>query len=259
MILRNATLKYKGYDPSTLTKGSHKRVCCSCDLCGRVRYVKYNQYRKLCKSCSYKFGKDAHNWRGGKVTLICQYCKKEYIKMVCLKNTSKFCSKKCMGKWQSENVIGENSPTWNGGSIILICKYCNKEYKKQKYYRDTSKFCSKRCQSKWRSENLISENSPTWKGGITNNPYCSKFNEQLKEKIRNKYNRRCFICGKPESENLTKSGKQRKLSVHHIDRNKQQGCNNNDWCLIPVCLKHHNYLHTNLWEARIKYLINYFK
>ena len=54
MILQQATLKYKGYDPSTLTKGSHKRVCCSCDLCGRVRYVNYQNYRNLCYLCSIK-------------------------------------------------------------------------------------------------------------------------------------------------------------------------------------------------------------
>ena len=57
MILRNATIQYKGYDPLTLSKGSEKRVCCICDQCGRVRYRTYNNYNRtgdLCKSCSSK-------------------------------------------------------------------------------------------------------------------------------------------------------------------------------------------------------------
>jgi hypothetical protein len=53
MILRNATIKYKGYDPSTLSKGSHKRICVSCDICGRVRWQRIYAVRSLCKSCSH--------------------------------------------------------------------------------------------------------------------------------------------------------------------------------------------------------------
>lgn len=54
MILRNATIKYKGYDPLTLSKGSHKRICVSCDICGRIRYVNYQDYRSLCVKCTNK-------------------------------------------------------------------------------------------------------------------------------------------------------------------------------------------------------------
>lgn len=59
VILREATIKYKGYDPNTLTKGSHKRVCISCDECGRVRWQSYKRYQNLCVSCSNKINK--HN------------------------------------------------------------------------------------------------------------------------------------------------------------------------------------------------------
>jgi hypothetical protein len=97
-----------------------------------------------------------------------------------------------------------------------------------------------------------------WDGFATNSPYCEKFNESCRESNRDKYDRECFICGKPESKNFTKSGKLRKLSVHHIDMNKQQGCNDNEWKLVPVCLNHHGMLHTELWEARIKYLLRNF-
>lgn len=52
MILREATIKYKGYDPNDLTPGSSKRICVVCDHCGRVRYVRKRDYSDLCQKCT---------------------------------------------------------------------------------------------------------------------------------------------------------------------------------------------------------------
>ena len=54
MILREATIKYSGNDPNTLSKGSAKRICCSCDGCGRVRWSTKLAYRDLCVLCGHK-------------------------------------------------------------------------------------------------------------------------------------------------------------------------------------------------------------
>lgn len=86
---------------------------------------------------------------------------------------------------------------------------------------------------------LCGSNSPHWKGGISFEPYCPKFNKQLKERIRNKYDRKCFNCDKDEKDNKYINGKQAKLSVHHIDYDKQQGCNGKRWELIPLCSRCH--------------------
>lgn len=54
MILREMTIEKYGYDPSTLTKGSHKRVCISCDDCGSIRDSEYRtsfSLKHLCKKC----------------------------------------------------------------------------------------------------------------------------------------------------------------------------------------------------------------
>ena len=40
-----------------------------------------------------------------------------------------------------------------------------------------------------------------WKGGITKDPYCEFFTEDVKEHIREKHGRRCFLCNKTEEEN----------------------------------------------------------
>ena len=44
------------------------------------------------------------------------------------------------------------------------------------------------------------ENHPGWKGGISNAPYCEKFNDDLRERIRAFFNYECFMCGKTKEE-----------------------------------------------------------
>ena len=72
-----------------------------------------------------------------------------------------------------------------------------------------------------------------WKGGVSESQYCHKFNERIKEEVREKYERECFSCGKSEENNG------RKLDVHHIDFNKEQGCADHKWVLIPLCISCH--------------------
>jgi len=85
---------------------------------------------------------------------------------------------------------------------------------------------------------------PAWKGGTSFYPYCPKFNEVLKEQIRNKYNRKCYTCGKNEVDNYLSNGRTIKLSVHHIDRDKEQGCNGKKWALVPMCVSCHAKVHS---------------
>ena len=83
------------------------------------------------------------------------------------------------------------------------------------------------------------ENNPNWNGGVSFEPYCPKFNFALKEKIRDTYNRKCYFCGKTEEENG------RRLDIHHIDDDKQQGCAGKVWFLIPLCISCHTTLHND--------------
>jgi len=69
-----------------------------------------------------------------------------------------------------------------------------------------------------------------WKGGSSFEPYSSDFNEALKEKIRNRDNRTCQLCGIKEEE------LNRKLDVHHIDYDKKN-CNEEN--LISLCKSCH--------------------
>lgn len=89
------------------------------------------------------------------------------------------------------------------------------------------------------SKSLSGEKCHLWKGGKSFDPYCPKFNNRKKEEIREQYDRKCYICGRSEEDNKYKSGKQIKLSVHHIDEDKEQGCNGKGWKLIPLCIHCH--------------------
>ena len=85
----------------------------------------------------------------------------------------------------------------------------------------------------------------------TNKNYCPKFDNECRESNREKYDRCCFLCGKTEADN------ERKLSVHHVDMNQDQGCDGHVWKLVPVCGSCHNKIHNLIWCARIEYLLKY--
>ena len=69
-----------------------------------------------------------------------------------------------------------------------------------------------------------------WEEYVSFEPYCRLFNEKKKEEIRNRDNRVCRLCNKNEILNC------RRLSVHHIDGDKMQGCNDKKWYLASLCL-----------------------
>ena len=79
---------------------------------------------------------------------------------------------------------------------------------------------------------------PNWQGGKSYEPYCPKFNDKLKEDIRVAFDHKCFICGTSENG--------RKLSVHHVDYNKGQGCGQR-WSLVPLCRSCHMKTGYNRW------------
>lgn len=78
--------------------------------------------------------------------------------------------------------------------------------------------------------------------------YCPKFNESCRESNHEKYRRRCFICNKTEKKNG------QKLSVHHVDMDKAQGCESN-WKLVPLCKSCHAKAHNDEMIARLGYIL----
>lgn len=86
------------------------------------------------------------------------------------------------------------------------------------------------------------EFSPAWRGGISFEPYCPKFNENLKLRVREFFENRCLMCGMTENEN----GK--RLSVHHVTYDKMTCCNETPVIFAALCHRHH--CQTNRWDRQ---------
>lgn len=82
--------------------------------------------------------------------------------------------------------------------------------------------------------------NPNWRGGRASLPYCPAFTNELREEVREAFGRKCFLCNKPENG--------RKLSVHHVDYLKSQGCRGHKWGLIPLCTACHARTNVNRWR-----------
>lgn len=92
-----------------------------------------------------------------------------------------------------------------------------------------------------------------WDGFISFGKYCPKFNKAFKESIREKFGRKCFGCDKTEEENG------RKLSVHHVNYDKNCGCDGNYCEFVPLCNKCHPMTNGNreMWERLIMNVLSY--
>jgi hypothetical protein len=95
------------------------------------------------------------------------------------------------------------------------------------------------------------ENSHAWRGGKSFEPYCPKFNKFVREEIRERFDRACLLCGTHENG--------RRLSIHHVDYNKNDMCNGMKWALIPLCTSCHaknKFRSTFLFQSMDKLLGN---
>lgn len=78
------------------------------------------------------------------------------------------------------------------------------------------------------------EQCPNWRGGISFEPYCKKFDEDLKNRVREFFKRCCYVCGKTEEDNG------RKLDVHHVNYNKDTCCDDSKPLFVPLCRSCHS-------------------
>ena len=259
-----------------------EKVVKICEICGKEFPMSpsLSQQRFCSRKCQSKWqsearsGENCPRWKGGKVIKVCEVCGKEFSVNHCQADVLRCCSRECQGKWRSENMRGENNPLWKE-KVVKICEICGKEFFVHPSQSNSRRCCSRGCKGKWISENMSGENSPffgktpslevrkrvsatlqgisydDWESFAEDQPYCPKFNEVCRESNREKYDRCCFLSGTTEAKN----GK--KLSVHHIDMDKNQGCDGHAWKLVPLSTKWHGHAHTPTWMARIQYLLNH--
>lgn len=97
-------------------------------------------------------------------------------------------------------------------------------------------------------DKISGENGSNWKGGITKDPYPQDWNDMLRDSIRQRDNYMCQECGIHQDE---LDGFHKRLSVHHIDYNKDNLNPNN---LITLCVKCHTKTNYNreYWKEYFK-------
>jgi len=150
----------------------------------------------------------------------CKYCNKEFFVFPSKvkNNRGVFCSRKCFGKWRSENTKGENNPAWKGGKIKKNCNFCGKSFY---IFPSTSinyswgKFCSKKCMGEWKSKNETGQKNNNWKGGMK---FWNKRHETSSFKYKNWHskilkrdNYTCYLC-----KDKGRKGHPLYLEAHHI-------------------------------------------
>jgi hypothetical protein len=105
------------------------------------------------------------------------------------------------------------------------------------------------------SEANKGEKSHLWKGGISFAPYCQKFNNEFKERVREFFGRECVECGAPEEDNGER------LNVHHVNFRKDACCAEDVTPLfVTLCRScHAKTSHNNrvFWEFWFTELINH--
>lgn len=159
------------------------------------------------------------------------------------------------GKHHSEETKKKLSESMSGKNHPNFGKHLPEETKLKQREKKLGISLTKEHKQKI-SDATIGENNPRWLGGIAYLPYCYKFNNKLKEEIRERDGRICQNCGKTEEENG------RKLDVHHIHYDK-------DNCypdLISLCRICNTIANSNrtYWEEhfmeklRKRNLLNYF-
>lgn len=196
-----------------------------------------------------KFGyysRDLKPKSGKKIFAACDDCGK--VRVLHKSGYHAFC-RSCVAKKRT----GTDSNHWKGGKVKQICT-CGNEFsvKPSIIKQGGGKFCSRKCQLKDLNENhprIKGENHPNWQGGISFGKYCHKFNNEFKEYIRDKFGRVCFLCPTTEEENG------RKLDVHHVNYNKDCGCDDDKTCqFVPLCRSCNSKANIDreMWEAKIK-------
>lgn len=232
MIDEEATFRKYGYTSDELKPHSHKKIVAVCNECGSVRDVKRGAYRDMCHKCALG---TANKKRAAPP---------DY-------------NVRSIDDAETFRRFGHHaydlSPN-SAGMVVAVCIGCGKARETPKqFYADLCRTCLNGSDINRQKVSATRRgiSYEAWDGYANESPYCEKFNESCRERNRDKHGRTCFICGMEEPMNG------RKLSVHHIDNSKSQGCDGEKWKLVPLCNSCHGKAHNPIWQARIEYLLKY--
>ena len=210
-MLEEETYEKFGYYPNQLKVKSHEKILARCNMCNKIRELSKSDYRNLCYNCAIK--------------------KRDYIP----KNT--YSVEKGILEKETFEKYGYYPSQLKGQSskkVLVKCEDCGKIREISNFnYHELCLSCSLKGEKSWK-----------WQGGVSFEPYCIKFNEEFRERVRNYFGSCCYVCGKNETDNKAK------LSVHHVNYNKMVCCNDVKPLFVPLCKSCHSKTNTNrkYWE-----------
>ena len=205
MIDENKTFELYGHTSIELSKGSGKYIIRVCDICGKVDWVKYKTFKNA------------------KHPNLCQSCWQIGRKV---SNKTR--------ELKSELFKGRNNPNYDKLMSDEQKEKISKSHKGKQVSKETKIKISCTAQGITRAE---------FTEFLTDHKYCKLFNNEFKEKIREKFHNKCYLCDKKQD---------RKLSVHHVNYNKLCLCG--AACeFIPLCGSCHTKTNHNrqYWEDMI--------
>jgi hypothetical protein len=174
--------------------------------------------------CSKKCQLESISRTDSRITSNCLICDKEFRHY----GERVVCSRECLSEYMSQQRLNENNPSWINDKEKVICKRCGKEFEhtRRNLHKGQERvFCSLYCaRNNGNNKEIISNIGRGYK-------YSFGFNKTLKNKIKERDNNCCQLCGASKD-----------LHVHHIDYNKKNKEENN---LITLCRKCHNITNYN--------------
>lgn len=216
MIMEERNLEIYGYTSAGLGKGSDKPIIVMCDGCGSERILSNERINRL-KS----------------VGELCGSCMQ-------------------IGRKMSQIAIGKMISSKSGHKPSSEAR---KNMAKGQMGRKHSQEARERNSAGQQGQDY---DAGEWTGFATscsNDKYCSKFDNEIRKFVRDKYNNCDYISGIPAT--ICNSG--RKLDVHHVDYNKNQGCDGHEWRLIPLSVVNHARTRGNrdFWNRLFTYSLQY--
>ena len=258
MILEEETFNRFGYFSGDLSFKSSKKIVAECDKCGKMREIRKDSYRELCVSCSQKGKKlsEEHKRKTGK-TLKGKYCGENswmYGKHLSVE-TKKKLSECRSGK--NHHMYGKHHSEETKRKLSEKAKLRLKNPENHPMLGKHHTEEAKRKMSEAHLGKGMGVDHPNWKGGVSFEPYCEKFDDEFKEKIRNEFNRTCFLCNRTEEEIMeemkSRNKSEHRLSIHHVNYNKNCLCSDSKCEFVPLCISCHTKTNFNrgYWEKLI--------